>query len=547
VFSQIDLDDGRLTFYCTKMQLDLDAHFNRKNDAHDVIGTNNVAAKSSEKKELATQSTETLDATLNRINALVQDKKPGSSTPNKQQSATKNEVIPTITVSETKDIDHVYTVSDVVHAAAKTVEGGFSGIWVEGEVSNLRIPASGHAYFTLKDDDAQLSIVMFRGPVSKIGFDLDDGMKIRVKGKLTIYERQGRFQMNGTFAEVAGIGALQRAFEQLKQKLAAEGLFDTDRKKELPPFPRKIALVTSRTTAALRDVLRVLSRRMPTEVILCHASVQGKEAPPGLCAALQKADHCGADVIILTRGGGSIEDLWCFNDETLARTIATLNTPIISAVGHEIDFTISDFVADLRAATPSAAAERVLPLKQDIVATLIELDKRIYRATMTRIERARLKLEKVKGILTDPKRLIDRKRMRIDDMSNAIHTLSKDHISTKRAGLNALDRQLRNNRPDLKLGRNRANLEQLISQMKSQFVARLRSKQQLLATRHATLLALNPAAILERGYSLVYTTNGQLIRSITETQVGENANIQLHDGKIGTVVQSIQPKLPTNK
>jgi len=518
------------------MQLNLDAHFNRK------------AKQPDESTKTTASPDNTLSNTLDRINTLVQKKSPKdvdlkqSRSPRKPTVATiPDKAAQSQPVAAPDGDPDVYTVSDAVHAAAKMIESGFSGIWVEGEISNLRIPASGHAYFTLKDDDAQLSIVMFRGSVSKIGFDLEDGAVIRVKGKLTIYERQGRFQMNATFAEIAGVGALQRAFEQLKAKLAAEGLFDTDRKQTLPAFPRKIALVTSRTTAALRDVLRVLSRRLPADVVLCHASVQGKDAPPQLCAALDLADGCGADVIILTRGGGSIEDLWCFNDERLARKIAALNTPVISAVGHEIDFTISDFVADLRVATPSAAAERVLPLKSDIVATLRDLDKRIYRATMSHIERARLALERKRGVLTDPKRLIDRKRMRIDDLANTIHKLSQRHLAKKREQITALDRQLRDNRPDIKLNRNRASLDKLHSRIESHFVTRLRAKQQQLATQKATLQALNPTAILERGYSLVYTPEGQLVRSTASLKQGDDLSIRLNDGTAKTTVQSVHP------
>jgi exodeoxyribonuclease VII large subunit len=289
----------------------------------------------------------------------------------------------------------VQTVSELTSSIRRTLESGYGDLWIEGEISNCKVWNTGHAYFTLKDDGAQIRAVMYRSAVRALRFKIADGVHVVARGRLGVYEPKGEYQLQCEHLQPRGVGALQLAFEQLKQKLGAEGLFDQARKRPLPVLPRKIGIVTSLDGAALRDIIKVLRRRHPNaHLVVRPARVQGETAAAELSRGLRAIARVdGVDVVILTRGGGSIEDLWAFNEEALARAIASCPVPVIAAVGHEIDFTIADFVADLRAPTPSAAAELVLSAKEEICSRIDGLSHRLHSAMRADVQRRRAKVQ----------------------------------------------------------------------------------------------------------------------------------------------------------
>ncbi len=287
------------------------------------------------------------------------------------------------------------SVSDVNAMVRTALEGAFGELWVEGEISNYSHAASGHRYFTLKDDKSQIRCVLFRGRAQFVRFEPENGMQVVVRAEITVYAPRGEYQLSVGLIEPAGVGALQVAFEQLKQKLEAEGLFDPARKREMPALPQRLGIVTSPSGAAVRDILTVLRRRHPNiQVTIYPALVQGEEAPPQIAEGIATLDRLGRfDVIIVSRGGGSMEDLWAFNDERVARAIAACGTPVVSAVGHEIDFTIADLVADVRAPTPSAAAEMVVGRKDQLLEAVAVLRRRIATAISARARQVRALLQ----------------------------------------------------------------------------------------------------------------------------------------------------------
>ncbi len=389
----------------------------------------------------------------------------------------------------------VPSVSQLTRRMRGHIENSFFDIWVKGEISNLKRPSSGHLYFNLKDASAQLRVVMFRNSFSKLKFDLKDGMEILLHGGLTIYEARGDYQMVSDTAEPLGTGALQLAFEQLKQKLQAEGLFDPKHKKDLPTLPSRIGLVTSPTGAAVQDMLNVLNRRFSNRhIFILPTSVQGDKAAPEIVSALQNAEEWNQthperaiEVLIVGRGGGSLEDLWPFNEEIVARAIFQCSIPIISAVGHEIDVTISDFVADLRAPTPSAAAELVVPRKEDLL------------------------------------NLIDHQQIRL-------LTIFKKHLTQLRLHLGHLSNRLVDPKERIKAMKEKfSHLEQKILSI---FQYRLKMLRHRLETQVSMLNSLSPLQVLSRGYSLTRTTEGQIIHSIKEVVPGQKVVTQLHVGQI---------------
>src|SRR5881392_3322538 len=313
----------------------------------------------------------------------------------------------------------VLTVSQLTEQLRVLLEERFPAVWVEGEISNFRSYGSGHAYFTLKDADAQLRCVIFRTRAQRIRFQPADGLHVVAFGSVEVYAQRGEYQLVIELLEPRGLGALQLAFEQLKERLAAEGLFDARRKRPLPRFPRKIGIVTSPSGAAIRDMLRVIGRRFgEIHIVLAPARVQGDGAAAEVAQGIRELNALGGvDVIIVGRGGGSLEDLWAFNDEMLARTIAASKIPVISAVGHEVDYTIADFVADVRAATPSNAAELVVKEKRAVADALGELSRRLIRAMSRRLAAQRDRLETIRErrVLTDPRRPLRELSRRVDE------------------------------------------------------------------------------------------------------------------------------------
>ena len=437
-----------------------------------------------------------------------------------------------------KDEPRVFSVSDLVRAAARTIEGRFGMVSVEGEISNFSAPRSGHLYFTLKDSEAQLPSVMFRSQAERLKFQPHDGLVVRARGRCSIFEGQGKFQLYVDALEPAGLGALQLAFEQLKKKLAAEGLFDPARKRPLPRWPGRIGIVTSPTGAAVRDILRIAERRGRARFLVSPCQVQGETAAFDIIRALRRVER-HVDVVVIARGGGSAEDLAAFNDEALARAIASSSVPVVSAVGHEVDFTIADFVADARAPTPSGAAELVVPHLGELEQRLGEVGKRLMRAGQRVIGEARLRVDGELGRATAALRAqLARRRRVIDEGARRLAALHpRAQLHRDRAALDQLERRLLAH-PPLKLERARAELDRLEKRLAAR-------TQQLVATRRrdfgvavGKLGAMSPLAVLERGYSLVRTPAGAVVTDAAQVTPGEHLQVKLLRGRLDCVVQS---------
>jgi exodeoxyribonuclease VII large subunit len=410
-----------------------------------------------------------------------------------------------------------HTVSEVVALAARALEARFASLWVEGEVSNLRIPASGHVYFTLKDEAAQLQAVMFAGAARRLRFRIEDGLSLRCRGRLSIYEAQGKFQILVDAAEPAGVGALQLAFEQLKARLAAEGLFDPARKRPLPFLPRVVGVVTSESGAAIRDIVRVIQRRFPARILLAPAAVQGDEAPGEIVRALDTLSaRDDVDVIIVGRGGGSMEDLWAFNDERVARAIAACPKPVVSAVGHEIDFCIADFVADLRAPTPSAAGERVVPEDRELRETLDRLVRGAALATARRVRESRL---------------------RLDDTTRQLGSAAHRVISNRRRRVELLDGRLKALHPRARIAEGRTRLERLRARLHAAAERAVAQRRGRLGAAAGKLDSLSPLRVLERGYSLCRGPDGRLLTNSAQVEAGDEVAVRLRNGELDVRVE----------
>jgi exodeoxyribonuclease VII large subunit len=432
-----------------------------------------------------------------------------------------------------------YTVSQLVRLAARQLEARFGDLWVEGEVSNLRSPSSGHLYFTLKDSRAQLAVVMFRATASRLKFRVEDGLALRCRGKLSIYDVQGRFQLTVESAEPAGAGAQQLALEQLRRRLEAEGLFDPARKRRLPLLPRQIVIVTSLTGAALRDIVRVLHDRCPVRVVVCPTPVQGSEAPAEIAAALRRADRRGADVIVLGRGGGSSEDLSAFNSEGVARASFASRTPVISAVGHEVDVTIADLVADHRAPTPTAAAELAVPVMAEVQQQQAQQRARLLRAALQRLRDAALSLERLRRRLGSPVDRVNRSRMRLDDATARLATLMLRALGRRRETFGRERTRLASQEPRARLARHRAALGTEATRLSHLLRLRLEHSGGELARAAARLQALSPLAVLARGYGLVQDAAGAVVRDIHGLRRGSPLLVRLQQGELHCTVERV--------
>jgi exodeoxyribonuclease VII large subunit len=435
----------------------------------------------------------------------------------------------------------VLAVSELVRAARITLEARFADVRVEGEISGLRRSGNGHIYFCLKDAEAQLDCVMFSREAGRLRFRPEDGLLVRCRGRLTIYEGRGKFQMTVAALEPAGAGALALAFEQLKQKLAAEGLFEASRKRRLPFLPRRIGVVTSAQGAVIRDIVRVAHRRFPVPILLAPAPVQGDGAALAIVAALRRiASVPDVDVIIVARGGGSLEDLWAFNEEPLARAIAACPVPVISAVGHETDFTIADFVADVRAPTPSAAAELAVPVAADLRAELQVICRRVARGVDAELRGRRLGLERLRARLADPRRLLDQRRQAIDDLSARATRALRAAIAAQRNALRATEARLFRAHPQRRIADQRAALaalERRLTTAASTALARRRRGMEALAGK---LEALSPLQVLERGYSLARGPDGHVITSAKQVEPGAAVTVLVRDGELHTRVEEVR-------
>jgi len=436
----------------------------------------------------------------------------------------------------------VLSVSELTSLIRRTLETDFQDLWLEGEVSNLRIPGSGHVYCTLKDDMSQIRAVLFRSQASRLRFTLQEGMQVVVKGRLTVYEPRGEYQIVLETVEPKGIGALQLAFEQLKERLAAEGLFALERKKPLPMFPGTVGVVTSLTGAAVRDILAVLRRRWPIlRVIIAPVQVQGVEAASQIAEAIQTLNDQGvADVIIVGRGGGSLEDLWSFNEEVVVRAVAESRIPIVSAVGHEIDMTLTDFAADHRAPTPSAAAETVVPVLNEVVERLRELTARIEQAGSRVCRNEQRRLESVCRGLKDFRLRLQEEAQRTDEMTDRMGRLILTLLREGRDRIAEQQRTLASLNPIQSVKSGLAKVPQLLRRLERQMevyrAERLHKVQACMARLHS----LSPLAILGRGYSVLsLEESGTLVRRARELQAGSDVVARLADGRAHCRVKKV--------
>lgn len=430
----------------------------------------------------------------------------------------------------------VWKVRDLVAAVRTHIEREYADAWVEGEISNFRAPDSGHLYFTLKDGNAQIRVVMFRSSARLLKFRPADGLQVVLRGRVTVYEDRGELQISAEYLEPKGAGSLQLAFEQLKAKLEAEGLFAAERKKAIPALPARIGVVTSPQAAALRDILNVLARRHHSvNVVIFPAQVQGDAAAFEVAAGVRYFSQQGnMDVIIVARGGGSAEDLASFNDEGLARMVAASAIPVISAVGHETDFTIVDFVADLRAPTPSAAAELVIRSRQEIEDQAAALHERLQRAMRYRLLMGRQALTELAqhGAFGRMMELIHQRQQRLDDLRHRMEVAERHLLERSRRRWETVSAAVRHYDLRLVLSGTRRQLENwtgaLAAVMRNVLLEhRVRSER-----LQTALGSLSPLAILERGYALVFDREGKLVKDAGQVQVGEDVSARLAQGEI---------------
>lgn len=454
-----------------------------------------------------------------------------------------------------------WSVRDLVNDLRQHVEAAYADLWVEGEISNCRAAPSGHVYFTLKDGEAQLPVVLFRRQAQLLRFRPQDGLAVLVRGRVSVYESRGQLQLIAETLEPRGAGALQLAYEQLKARLLAEGLFDAGRKRPLPAFPRTVGVITSTSGAVLHDIIRVIRRRHARLNLLVYpATVQGPECAASVAAGIRwfnqghrtktlpsqsKRKKTGkltgqVDLILIARGGGPLEDLAGFNDEALARAIAASELPVVSAIGHETDFTIADFVADLRAATPSAAAELITAAQHRIEERVEGLDARARRAVRYQLMLARqrftaLSVTQNQGRL---QALIGRRTQRLDDLRHRIESAANRHLRARTSQLAALAARTERQNPTVRLALARRRLEAASQSLSRLMLSSIAARSTRLDRAAARLDALSPLAVLNRGYALVYTTSGILLRNAAETHPGQTIRARLATGSLTAEVKS---------
>jgi exodeoxyribonuclease VII large subunit len=450
----------------------------------------------------------------------------------------------------------VLSVTELTWQIKRLLEKQVGEIWVTGEVTNLRSQSFGHIYFTLKDAGSQLTCVLFRGEAQVDRSLLQDGRKVTLQGDVTVYEPRGQYQLRVTKVELQGIGALQAAFEKLKQKLKAEGLFAPERKRPLPRYPQRLGLVTSPTGAAIRDVLHVVERRSPAlEIILVPCRVQGAGAAEEIAAAIGLLNEFNAaqlvigdrqsamDLILITRGGGSLEDLWAFNEEVVARAIFESALPVVSAVGHEIDFTISDFIADMRAATPSAAAEIITEGVFSTCQFLAEAAQRIGQLARQQIEDKRYGLAQTAQRLArvHPQRRLNDWLQRLDDAQASLLRCVRQGARREQLGWQNLSERLARLRPALVVKQRREAFAQITRRFRDQVVQQVETRRAELSALEARLRLLGPEQVLARGYSITTDAQtGKVLREAKEVKAGQRLKTRLKAGEVFSAVESGQ-------
>jgi exodeoxyribonuclease VII large subunit len=447
------------------------------------------------------------------------------------------------------------SVTELTSQVRSAIEARFASVWVEGEISNFKAAASGHWYFTIKDQGAQLRAKCFRGTNARIRFKPTDGLLVRLRGRLSVYEPRGEYELIVEALDPVGAGALRVAFEQMRDRLAAEGLFSAELKRPLPRFPRRVGIVTSRSGAAIRDILTVLGRRTRTvHVLFAPTRVQGEGAGLEIAQAIRLLNEFHElaqaegrhdqriDVIIVGRGGGSAEDLWAFNDEVVARALRASGIPVISAVGHETDFTISDFAADLRAATPSAAAELVAAREDEIAGLLEALNRDLLRATQSNLTNARLRVQEAAM-----SRAFDAVRARLhhalssaDDQAHKLETLVLHAMQRARRLTDSLSFRMSPARLQERALSAKMRLDVLSAAQKTATSLRLEDARRRLGLGVASLDALSPLAVLKRGYAMAQDQSGRLLRDAREAMVGDRIRVRLADGALGCRVEELE-------
>ena len=461
-----------------------------------------------------------------------------------------------------------WSVRDLVNDLRQHVEAAYADLWVEGEISNCRAAPSGHIYFTLKDGEAQLPVVLFRRQAQLLRFQPQDGLAVLVRGRVSVYESRGQLQLIAETLEPRGAGALQLAYEQLKARLLAEGLFDAGRKRPLPTFPRSVGVITSTSGAVLHDIVRVIRRRHARLNLLVYpATVQGPECAASVAAGIRWFNQIQpnqiqpdqsqrkksqrkinqpsqlstqVDLILIARGGGSLEDLAGFNDEALARAIAASALPVVSAIGHETDFTIADFVADLRAATPSAAAELITSAQHRIEERVEALDARVRRAIRYQLMLARQRLTalSVAQIQNRLQALIGRRAQRLDDLRHRIDSAANRRLRARASQLAALTARIERQNPAVRLALARRRLEAASQSLRRLALSTIAARAARLDRATARLDALSPLDVLNRGYALVYTADGRLLRDAAEARPGQTIRARLAHGSVTAEVKS---------
>ena len=438
----------------------------------------------------------------------------------------------------------IWTVGDLVSAVRTELERVYADVFVEGEISNYRPADSGHLYFTLKDNGAQIRVVMFRSQARLLRFRPANGLQVIARGRVTVYESRGELQLSAEYLEPKGAGALQVAFEQLKAKLAAEGLFDPARRKPIPALPRRVGVVTSPRGAAIQDILNVLRRRHESvNVLIYPAQVQGEAASAEVVAGVRYFNRAGnVDVIIVARGGGSLEDLAAFNDEGLARTIAASQLPVISAVGHETDFTICDFVADLRAPTPSVAAELVIRSKRELEQQLADLRQRLVRAVRYHLLMARQALTELgqHGAFARMQDHLNRRQQRVDDLLYRLTRVQRELLYRSFQRLEVAAGRIRQQDPRHQLAQLRQRLQGRTAALAATIHAALLRRRALVEQLATHLQALSPLQVLERGYALVFDSKGQLVKDATQLHPGDELRARVARGTIRATVEETE-------
>jgi len=427
----------------------------------------------------------------------------------------------------------ILSVSQLNNRARLLLEDVFAQVWVEGEISNLAKPASGHIYFSLKDSKAQVRCALFRQNAARVREALRDGLAVKVRGKVSLFEGRGDYQLILDSLEPAGDGALRLAFEALKEKLAAEGLFSSERKVALPEHPRRIGIISSPTGAVIRDIISVFRRRAPqVELTLIPTAVQGREATAQIVRALQLADRQGFDALILARGGGSLEDLWCFNEEAVARAVDACRTPIVSAVGHETDVSISDFVADVRAPTPSAAAELLAPDNSDLLQRVTSLRRRLQMHMRNHLAHARLRLDGMTRRMRHPGERLRQQAQRLDDLDMRLRRALQLQLQQQQQKFARSEARLAAQHPGRQLALLRQRLQSLDERLPRAIQQQLTQRRQTFSATVHGLQLVSPLATLGRGYSILLDPRGQAVRSAAQTKPGQKLRARLAEGEL---------------